>query len=210
MLLNYHEMTMNEPRNSPAKRKQMLVICSVMASVFFYSCWTSGLFISMDIKESIFPGGHFVYRSAQRDYAAASSLAKQIRDDLGFKSEYSGDDIIYHVYLDDPSRMGGRRQRWMTGILVDNSGEEYMQQLLSFNEEIKKNPISHEDMLQEPVREVWPRLLYEQEDLPSVDALVLNFPFTNGFVSSLVHSYRVSSKIYDVLCLVLFLLAAHV
>ena len=66
MLMNYHELTMNEPRDSPARRQQFLVICTVMAGVFVHSCVMAGVFSSMDIKEGVFPGGEFVYRYTVR------------------------------------------------------------------------------------------------------------------------------------------------
>lgn len=66
MLMNYHELTMNEPRDSPARRKQFLVICTVMGGMFLHSIMTAGAFNSIDIKEGIFPGGTFVYKFAKR------------------------------------------------------------------------------------------------------------------------------------------------
>ena len=202
MLMNYHEMTMNEPRNSPARRQQFLVICTVMAAFFAHSCLTSGIFQSIEPKESVFPGGYFVYKFAQRDYAASSSLAKRIRDDLNFKSEYDGDELIYHIYLDDPNRMGGRRQRWMTGILVgdDDVGKTQMEQLQTKNVDILANPVSEEDMEELAAIDLWKRIPYETVDLPSVDSLVVQFPFTNGFVSALILSYKVCIDIFLLFC----------
>lgn len=57
---------MNEARDSPARRKQFLVICTVMAGMFAHSIMTAGAFNSIDIKEGIFPGGFFVYKFAKR------------------------------------------------------------------------------------------------------------------------------------------------
>jgi hypothetical protein len=59
-------MTMNEPRDSPARRQQFLVICTVMAGMFTHSTVTAGAFSSLGIKEGVFPGGTFVYKSASR------------------------------------------------------------------------------------------------------------------------------------------------
>jgi hypothetical protein len=203
MLLNYHEMTMNEPRNSPARQKQFLVICTVMAAMFAHSCMTSGLFMPLDINthNGVFPGGFYTYKSANRDYAAAMSLHKTIRQDLDFKSEYGGDDLVYHIYLDDPTQLGGRRQRWTSGILVgeDQTAKEQMEKLLSKNDAIYANPLTADDYEQFAATELWPRLPYDSADLESVDALVLNFPFTNGFVSSLVLSYRVSYTVHIII-----------
>jgi hypothetical protein len=66
MLLNYHEMTMTEDRDSPARKKQFLVICTVMAGVFVHSMLTSGAISKVDIKEGVFPGGTFVYKFTSR------------------------------------------------------------------------------------------------------------------------------------------------
>lgn len=66
MLLNYHEMTMNEPRDSPAKRKQFLVICTVIFGMFTHAVITAGALNSIEIKEGIFPGGFFIYKYATR------------------------------------------------------------------------------------------------------------------------------------------------
>ena len=199
MLLNYHEMTMNEPRNSPARQKQFLVICTVMAAMFAHSCISSGLFLKLDIiANGVFPGGFYVYRSANRDYAAAMSLHKTIRQDLEYKSEYGVDDLVYHIYLDDPTTMGGRRQRWTSGILVgeDQTGTEQRNKLLAKNDAIHANPLTADDYDQMAATDLWPRLPYDEADLTAVDALVLNFPFTNGFVSSLVLAHRVSREMF--------------
>jgi hypothetical protein len=194
MNLNYHELTMNEPANSPAKRKQFLVICTVMAAMFAHSCMSSGVFMPLDIVNGVFPGGFYTYRSATRDYAAAMSLHKTIRQELEFKSEYGADDLVYHIYLDDPMEMGGRRQRWTSGILVgeDETAQAQMKTLLSKNKDINANPLTADDYDQLAATDLWPRLPYESADLMAVDSLVLNFPFTNGFVSCLVLSHRVS------------------
>jgi hypothetical protein len=56
MILNYHEMTMNEPRDSPARRQQFKVICTIMAGMFIHSVITAGAFMTIHIKEGVFPG----------------------------------------------------------------------------------------------------------------------------------------------------------
>jgi hypothetical protein len=201
MILNYHEMTMNEPRNSPAKRQQFLVICTVMVAMFVYSAVTSGALLSIDPVQGVFPGGNYIYKSAARDYAASPSLARHIRkEDLQFTGPESvGDELMYYLFLDDPSRMGGRRQRFMTGMLMgtvigeeqEEKEQEYMETLLSKNPALLAKPLQKEDYVELSAMELWARLPYETADLPSVDALVLHFPFTNGFVSALILGYKV-------------------
>lgn len=197
MLMNYHEMTMGQPRDDPAKRKQFLVICSVMFSVFAYTLMTSGALLAIEPVNGVFPGGFFCYKFTNRDYAASMGLGRRIQNDLA--AEFGGGDtperkeaeeMLYHVYLDDPMRMGGRRQRWMSGIMVGKKGKPKIQKLKALNKNIKK--LTEDELRSVPAREVFASLEYEQGDLPSVDALVLQFPFTDGFVSALMLSYRVS------------------
>ena len=64
--MNYHEMTMGQPRDSPERRKQFLIICTVIAATFFHSVLMSGFFGAVEIKEGIFPGGEFVHRYTVR------------------------------------------------------------------------------------------------------------------------------------------------
>lgn len=189
MLMNYHEMTMSEARDSPQRRKQFLVICTVMASFLAHSVITSGGLSSVDIKEGIFPGGQFVYKSAGRDYAASQGLMRHIGKDLELKPrEYP--DLLYSLYLDNPWEVGGRRQRFASGILVDNRGKDMKKKLLDMNPSILAQQ-KGKDLSELPAFELWPATEYESTSLPSLDAAVANFPFTNGFVSALILSYKV-------------------
>ena len=239
-LINYHEMTLDEPRDSPARRQQFMVICTVISILFLHGCITGGVFQSIEVTRGVFPGGHFIYKYAQRDYAASMSLEQHItQQDLKGShlllppttnddkdNDNDNDNVkekttetknpfgIYHLYLDNPTIMGGRRQRWMTGLLLvntddddhnnnknNNNGEDTNKKhttspndsiqtfLLSKNKNIPTiTPEQERDL---PVMELWPKVPYEQGYLPSTDALILSFPFTNGFVSALVFSYKV-------------------
>ena len=194
MLMNYHEMTMGTPRDDASKRTQFKVVCSVMVSVLVYSLMTSGALLPIDPVQGVFPGGYFCYKFTNRDYAASMGLGRQLQADFGVKltdEVEEIDQITYHVYLDDPSKMGGRRQRWMTGIMVGDEGKPKIEQLQALNKDI--TPIPEKDFEDASAKEVFMSLKYELDDLPSVDALVLQFPFTNGFVSALMLSYRVST-----------------
>lgn len=59
-------MTLDEPRNSPARRHQYLVICSVMAGMFVYTLLTSGIIDSVKIISGTFPGGTYMYKNSTR------------------------------------------------------------------------------------------------------------------------------------------------
>jgi hypothetical protein len=200
MLMNYHEMTMNTSRYDPAKRQQFLVICSVMFAAFAYSVMTSGAMLAIDPVMGVFPGGFFCYKYTNRDYAASMGMGRRILDDLAGdgahtqaernKERNNNEAMMYHVYLDDPMRMGGRRQRWMSGIMAGSEGKPKIEQLVALNKHMKT--LTKDELETKSAKEVFETLRYEETDLPSVDALVLQFPFTSGFVSALMLSYRVS------------------
>eukprot|EP00566_Odontella_aurita_P035364 CAMPEP_0113563534 /NCGR_PEP_ID=MMETSP0015_2-20120614/21123_1 /TAXON_ID=2838 /ORGANISM="Odontella" /LENGTH=88 /DNA_ID=CAMNT_0000465527 /DNA_START=151 /DNA_END=413 /DNA_ORIENTATION=- /assembly_acc=CAM_ASM_000160 len=83
MSLNYHELTMNEARDSPARRKQFLVICTVMAGVFLHATITAGALESVRVEEGTYPGGEFVHKPLVRDYAATGGMFRFLAQDMG-------------------------------------------------------------------------------------------------------------------------------
>jgi hypothetical protein len=189
MLMNYHELTMEEGRDSPAKRKQFLIICTVMLGAFIHSLLTAGGISTVNIQEGIFPGGDLVYKFTSRDYAASGSLMESIGKDAALKPKDFAD-IMYTVYLDEPTSVSGRQQRFACGYLAtDVDGKKVKKGLMEKNDE--KTPPTEAEIYELPARNLWPALLYESQSLPSVKAAVVQFPFTNGFVSALVHSYKI-------------------
>lgn len=197
MLMNYHAMTMNEARDSPARRRQFLVICTVMAAAFLYSFTMAGGFSPLNYLEGnpTFPGGEWIYKFTERDYAASYGLVTSIGRELGLKRTRLVDKM-YVVYLDDPKKItSGRKQRFAGGYLFppgvktseDDAGIK--EKLLATNE--KKGPITDHDRVDLAAQRLWPLIKYETVQLPTVPALVATFAFTDGFVSALLHSYRV-------------------
>jgi hypothetical protein len=202
-VINYHEMTMNEPRDSPARRQQFLVICTVMTATMLASIISAGGLNRVEINNhdsssnegGIFPGGDFVYRFTQRDYAASMSLQESVGKDLGVKPK-DFDDKIYTIYLDDPhfSGLGGRELRFASGYLVtDKKTEGHIPALLlGKNREILAKPPPTEVEIRDlAATDLWPRLPYQQASLPSVNAAVVHFPFTNGFISAIILSHKI-------------------
>jgi hypothetical protein len=99
-------------------------------------------------------------------------------DDSGF------DDILYAVYIDLDTTYSGVG-RYFSGILIDESMASYRQTLLDRNKEsIFPNKTDEETAK-------YDHIPYEVGDLPCVRALVATFPWTDGFVSALLHNYKV-------------------
>ena len=185
-MLNYHELTINEPRDSPARRKQFLVICTVMAAVLGNACLTSGVLESVTVSDGTFPGGDFIYKAVTRDPAVTGGIFRDTCVDLGAEESECWDDLLYAVYVDADSSVPLARWRMFGGALVDGSVEEgakSVETLMDTNENLTPSHRDENDLLN--------GVKYERGRLPQADALVAQFPFTNGFVSALVHSYKV-------------------
>lgn len=184
---------MNEPRDSPQRRKQFLVICTIMVTFIAHSLIQSGALLNVYIEDGIFPGGDFVFKHTQRDYAASNSLLEAIGEDMGLKPKQFADKL-YTVYLDDPSKVSGRSQRFAGGFLaIDKELKQFRKELLEKTKNLE--PVTEHEFWELPAFKLWTRLRYQSVDLPSVNCAVIQFPFTNGFVSAMVHSIKVLPKL---------------
>lgn len=189
MLMNYHELTMNEARDSPGRRQQFLVICIVIAAAFFYSVTTAGGFSSVQFEEGFFPGGEFVYKTTGRDYAASLGFSERVRKEANITKRGSVD-VIYSLYLDDPNLISGRKMRFASGLMVTKpEHKDAKKKLLAKNRGlVPPSAFEVEDL---PARKLFERLSYQTATLPRVPAVVVHFPYTDGFVSALVLSLKI-------------------
>lgn len=204
MSLNYHELTMTESSDSPHKKMQFGVICTIMGAVIGYSLMTSGALVAVNPEKGTFPGGHYVYKCANRDYAASIGLGRSISQelintqlDLGQPTSrhYELEDDIYHIYLDNPSERGGMRQRFMSGFLVSKGGDDKIKMLMGKNDDTKRTEFTKDEYYDKSAHEIFGLLPYEKIQLPSVDALVLQFPYTGGIASMMVQTVKVSNAV---------------
>ena len=210
MLMNYHGLTMEESKDSPQRRYQHIVICSIMAFGFTYCVYISGVLLTIQPFDTKFPGGTFCYKQMSRDYATSMGIGRRIQKDvLGAfpkeDDEASGISVkdrkkmienkIYHVYLDNPEDVGGIHQRWMSGVLVTDDDEKfsYCDPLFEKNPAILREQKlhEHEPENEKKASELFEQAAYKSIALPPVNSLAIKFPFSNGFSSSLVFSYKV-------------------
>jgi hypothetical protein len=191
MLLDYHQLTMDEPRDSPQRKYQFRAVCAIMIVGFFYMTIPAGIFSAVKVTEGKFPGGTFIYRTTKRDYVASWGLEKSVGDDLGI-SPKDFEDKIYTIYLDDTWKVkNGRAQRFASGFLArSNKSDRILQDsLMARNPSI--DPPSRLEIKELPAEDLWPRLRYKERALPVSKAAIVIFPSTNGFVSSLMFNFRV-------------------
>lgn len=193
--VSYHELTAGstkQQRHTAGQRKQFLLICVVGVAVLFNAFINAGLFEPVMIKnDGIYPGGTYVYKLLEdKDFATTGGIWRRIAEDLnlhdltleGDEGE-KFDEILYAVYIDN---LDGAFGRYFNGILIDNSKDELKDRLLALNEDNDKV-----DKNDESTTAQFQRLRYEVGDLPSVRCAITTFPFTDGFVSALIHNYKV-------------------
>jgi hypothetical protein len=205
--VSYHELTAGNPnpknaRHSAGQRKQFLLICVVGVAVCANAFINAGLLEPVMISDDgIYPGGDFIYKFLEdRDYATTGGLWRRISADLQEDSENINtlnlngedeekkdenyDEVLYSIYIDKFNQGIGR---FFTGILIDQSKVHLKEKLLNINKNIDKLKNSDDDY-----ENKFKRLKYEVGDLPSVRSAYAVFPYTNGFVSALLHNYKVS------------------
>lgn len=94
------------------------------------------------------------------------------------------DDILHAVYIDLDTTHSGVG-RYFAGILIDESMASYKQTLLDRNNSSLFSNKTDDEMAK------YDHIQYQVGDLPSVRAIVATFPWTDGFVSALLHNYKV-------------------
>lgn len=206
--ISYHELQMNAPKNSPAQRKQFLLICVGGFSIFLHSVITAGIMEPVSIfDDGVYPGGEYVHKLIVRDYAASIGAIRLLEEDLeSIIQENVNEDektvelnldrsmdpvqptvkdplanFTFSVFFDDTDvSVPGGQGRFCAGVLLDSSRLHIKELLLEMNTKISKKDDG----------DFW-SYEYESHTLPSVSAIVATFPFTNGFISALIHKYKV-------------------
>ncbi|KAL7536045.1 hypothetical protein ACHAXR_006883 [Thalassiosira sp. AJA248-18] len=198
-MMNYHELTMNEPRDSPQRRKQFLVITAIMVVMALHAGLNAGVLATLDIEEGSFPGGEFVYKFMMKDYAASTGTLRTVAKDLGIAEAGGGNlivaeegvlldtaDLLYSILLDDETLVPGGKTRFLGGALLNGSsgggGPTIKKQLLDVNKDIKEEGTHSKD------------IKYEVGKLPKVGAAVAQHPFTAGAWSAMLQSYKIVPK----------------
>ena len=200
-MLNYHELTMNEPRDSPQRRKQFLVIAAIMVIMALHASLNAGILATLTIEEGTFPGGEFVYKLMMKDYAASTGTLRTVASDLGIAEEGSRDkliiaeegvpldtaDFLFSVLLDNDKLVPGGKTRFASGALLAKSnadGGKVKKRLLEVNNDIK-NRIKEEGGTHSK------DMKYEVGNLPKVNAAMASHPFTAGACSAMLQTFKV-------------------
>jgi len=197
---------MNEPRDSPQRRKQFLVICTIMLVMFLHSSLSAGVFATFTITGGTFPGGEFVYKPMTKDYAASTGTLRTVASDLGYAEDRDVPsdkaDLLYSIFLDDPSVLPWGKTRFAGGVLLSKSmrGEGGKQIKKSLLEEANKDIDARKNVAAEEEDEIGAHsrdIRYKVGSLPEVAAAVAQHPFTAGVWSALLQSYKIFPKLKE-------------
>ena len=193
MMLDYHAMTIDEPKDSPQKKYQFRVTCLIMIVGFCFMTIPAGILVPIQIMEGTFPGGTFIYKSTKRDYVSSNALEMYIgTEDLKLDYKHDFQDRIYTLYLDDLTLVKyGRSQRFASGYLSNSSKADRTieETLLSYNRGIE--PLNRLELNTLAAEDLWPRIKYKKATLPKVKAAMIYFPSTYGLTSSIMMQFRI-------------------
>jgi hypothetical protein len=128
---------------------------------------------------------------------------------------------FYSVYLDDQSAVPSGKERWMAGLLdtSGSAGEKVTATAttdaddtppITSDKERRRRLLERNAVIQEGTCDIgdhecmdkYESIPFESGTLPSARAAYVEFPFANGIVSAMVHSYKVSTVMLCTLCYV--------
>lgn len=159
--------------------------------------------------DGVYPGGEFVYKLLVRDYAASMGGIRLLEEDLDSiqdKDDAEEDGktengelnldmdsvkpapkgsfahLTYSIFMDNTDvPVGNGMGRFCSGVLLDPTTLYLKDKLLEMNSFTRRT--RNED-------DFWSHE-YSVTTLPSVRAVTAMFPFTNGFISALIHQFKV-------------------
>ena len=210
-MMSYHELTAGNP---PAtnQRSQYLVASAIIAVLLVHSSISAGLLAPLSIietKDTYFPGGVFLYKSMQKDYAASFGTWRTIASDLkeggilgaeeGEKKEVDEDDLLYTIFMDDESLIPGGKTRFASGVLLlptklsSKVVDKIKTWLLDTTNKAIALKLMKKNIAEEDARHSR-EVRYQISQLPRVRAAVAYHPFNDGVWSAVLQSFKVKSK----------------
>jgi len=191
---------MNEPRDSPQRRRQFLVISAIMTILFLHAGLNAGLLAILNIEEGFFPGGEFVYKLMTKDYAASTGALSTVANDLNIVEEELGNgmileegetkdtaDLLYSIFLDNESSIPGGKTRFAAGALLSKNNQQLKRTLLMKNKDMETKTNDGDGTHSTKTK-------YEIGNLPKVEAAVANHPFTGGAWSAILQTHKILPK----------------
>jgi len=193
-MFNYHELAATQP-GMRQNGNQYLFLIIVGGAFLAHAILSAGTLHPVKIKEGTFPGGEFVYKYRVKDYAASIGTMRLAAEDLGM--DYTKADtgnFFYTIYLDDQGEVPPGQERMLSGLLSRKTSEmkEQRRSLMERNKSIGQGVCKIND---KECMEKYENIPWEIGTLPSVKAAIVEFPFANGIISALVHSYKIMPQL---------------
>jgi len=202
MPISYEELQLNQGPPSTKERLQQIALLLVLGGGFaLFSFWDAGVFSPVVVAEDVFPGGEFIYKFVARDYAVCGGNMRRLASDCSMLESDDWNNLFYCVFLDDDSQIPSDKTRFFVGAIVDQTNRDKKEALLEKNLLLPETGSSTHvfaDFIQgsKPSQgkseQFWKQLPYKKGKLPKVKSALVQFRFTNGFVSSLIYKYKVT------------------
>jgi len=206
-MLSSHEIEALNP-TSPKERMKQLIVISIAGIAFLsYHLYDAGLFNPIDITADVLElsNSAFIYKTVARDYLTSAGNLRAISDDLLLQDYEFTNHQIYTIFLDSSKKViPTNYKRSITGTVVDTDNDSKTS-LLSGNKDDDSSTNVYaeyknddEDGNEGRSKRFWKSINYKLGIVPTKsNVLKVQFRFTNGFLSSLVHFYKVVPAIID-------------
>lgn len=204
MHLNYHELTREEPKDSPQRRKQNQLMVIVFLTVLSYVLATTGILMPINVVEtdtSYFPGGEMLYKTTESYFIAAASERLCTLETFNLPNTYGFDtaDMFHNIYLDNFDTVGDESKTRIVSSLLfnDHNKDSYdlkqkksLVTLLAKNEEFKNKRGDAQSCINDKFK-------YKQAKLPKVKAGILHFPTNSGLSSDMAFRHKIYPALYN-------------
>lgn len=219
-MMSYHELTAGSTTTtSPTnQRSQYLIASTIVTILLVHSSLSAGILAPLSIietKDTYFPGGTFLYKLMQKDYAASFGTWRTIVSDLeegeGMiwkedekekkkkkkEEEEEENDFLYTIFMDDEAIIPGGKTRFASGVLLTpKQDSKYVDKIKKWLLDTTNKGIDSK-LIQKNIAEEDARhskdVRYQIAQLPRVSAAVAYHPFNDGVWSAVLQSFKVKS-----------------
>jgi len=214
-MLSSHEMEAMNPTSPKERMKQLIVISICGIAMLSYHLYDAGAFHDVHITQDVFTisSTAFIYKTIARDYLTSAGTMRSLSDDLLLQDYEFRKNQIYTIFLDNTKLIPTNYKRSIVGTIVEKNNDDRRMLLLSKNDDNANDDTSasassdsnvyaeyknDDDDKDGRSERFWNSINYNIGIIPEkTNVLKVSFRFTNGFLSSMIHFWKVVPKIVE-------------
>lgn len=197
---------------SPKERMKQLIVITIFGIAFLtYHLYDAGAFHDVHVTQGVFTTSStaFVYKTIARDYLTSAGSMRSLSDDLLLQDYEFTKNQIYTIFLDNTKVIPTNYKRFIVGTIVENDDDPRMLLLSKNNDnDDDTSTVSNTNVYAEYKNDdddkdgrsqrFWNSVNYNIGIIPEKTSVAkVSFRFTDGFISSMIHSYKVIPKIVE-------------